>query len=79
MRLAMMKPPTIKHIVAINDGHCRVDKPMIECPLVQPPAYRVPKPTRNPPTIIIRKPFIVNKDVQLKIVSGMSAAVGIIP
>ena len=39
----------MKAIVATSDGHCRLLNPMIACPLVQPPAYRVPKPTRNPP------------------------------
>ena len=52
-----MKPPIIKQTVATRDGNCKVDKPMIECPLVHPPAYRVPNPMRNPPTIISIKPF----------------------
>ena len=38
MRLAMIKPPTIKQIVATSDGNCKLDKPMMECPDVQPPA-----------------------------------------
>ncbi len=34
----MIKPPTINEMVATNDGHCKLLKPMIACPLVQPPA-----------------------------------------
>lgn len=33
-----MKPPAIKQQVAIKDGICKVDMPMIAWPLVQPPA-----------------------------------------
>lgn len=38
MKLAMIKPPIIKHIVATRDGHCKLESPMMECPLVHPPA-----------------------------------------
>src|SRR5579862_1655817 len=38
IRLDMINPPIIKKMVAINDGHCRADNPIIECPDVQPPA-----------------------------------------
>ena len=41
-------PPMKKLMVATNDGICKLDNPMIECPEVQPPAYLVPKPTRKP-------------------------------
>ncbi len=27
-----------KQMVAIKDGHCKLDNPIIECPEVQPPA-----------------------------------------
>lgn len=58
---AMMKPPIIKLMVAISDGTCRLERPMMAWPDVQPPAYLVPKPTRNPPAIIITNPRRVNK------------------
>jgi hypothetical protein len=35
---AEKKPPTIKQQVAIRDGICKVDSPIMACPLVQPPA-----------------------------------------
>lgn len=38
MRLAIVNPPTKKQQVAIRDGICKLDKPEIEWPLVQPPA-----------------------------------------
>ena len=43
---------------------------MIAWPDVQPPAYRAPKPTRNPPITINMKPLTVNNDDQLKISAG---------
>ena len=30
-------PPNIKQQVATNEGHCKLDNPIIACPLVQPP------------------------------------------
>ena len=36
--LAEKKPPAIKQQVAINEGICRLDNPIIEWPEVQPPA-----------------------------------------
>ena len=78
IRLAITKPPVIKLIVATNDGHCKLLKPMIACPLVQPPAYLVPKPTKKPPTINIKKPLTDNKACQLKISDGRSFDVSVI-
>ena len=46
-------------MVATNEGHCKLDKPIIECPEVQPLAQRVPKPTKNPPNTIKMKPLKV--------------------
>ena len=77
IRLAIIKPPIIKHIVATNDGHCKLLKPMIACPLVQPPAYLVPKPTRKPPITRRIKPRSVNKDGQLKSSDGNNFEVSV--
>ena len=38
IRFAIIKPPTIKQMVATKDGNCNIDNPMIEWPDVQPPA-----------------------------------------
>jgi hypothetical protein len=70
MKFAITIPPIIKQIVATNEGHCKLDKPIIECPEVHPPAYLVPKPTRKPPTTINRNPFNENNTDQLKISCG---------
>jgi hypothetical protein len=64
IKFAIINPPIIKQQVAISDGHCKVDKPIIACPLVQPPAYLVPKPIIKPPITIIKKPRRVNKLAQ---------------
>ena len=37
-RLATIKPPTINEMVAISDGNCKLDSPMIAWPEVHPPA-----------------------------------------
>ena len=66
----MIKPPAIKQIVAINDGSCRLLRPMMECPDVHPPAYRVPNPTKNPPITNRINPRKVNKEEKLKISGG---------
>ena len=78
-KLALIKPPAIKAIVATSDGHCKFDKPIIECPEVQPPAYRVPKPTKNPPTTKKINPFRVNRLCQLNISVGISPVKSFIP
>lgn len=63
--------PLVKNrIVATRDGHCRVDRPAIPCPLVHPPEYRVPKPTKNPPPATINKCCQVIKCDQLNISTG---------
>ena len=69
-RLAIIKPPIIKLMVAINDGSCKSLKPIIECPLVQPPAYREPKPTKKPPPTNMINPLSVNSDVNENICFG---------
>ena len=56
----MKKPPAMKLAVATREGHCRDEMPMMEWPEVQPPAYRVPKPTRKPPRIKNSRPLSVN-------------------
>ena len=61
----MMNPPAIKQTVAISEGNCKEDKPMIACPLVHPPAYLVPNPTKNPPITIKENPLMVNREDQL--------------
>ena len=70
MILAEIKPPIIKQMVATNDENCRFDSPVIECPLVQPPAYLVPKPTKNPPTIKKKRPLNVKIFAELKMSFG---------
>ena len=63
---------SITGVTAVSYTHLDVYKrqPMMEWPLVQPPAYRVPKPTKNPPNMIIIKPLIVKIEDQLKISLG---------
>ena len=68
--LAIKRPPAIKQMVATSDENCRLLKPIMECPEVHPFAYRVPKPTRNPPSTSNINPLKVNKDVKLKISGG---------
>ena len=48
-------------MVATKEGHCKSLSPIIACPEVHPPAYRVPNPTRNPPPTIMINPRSVNK------------------
>ena len=66
----MMNPPIIKQMVATNEGHCRLLNPIMEWPEVQPPAYLVPNPTKNPPPINMIAPLNVNKASKLKISDG---------
>src|SRR5688572_4828944 len=63
-------PPIKKAIIATRDGHCSEANPKIPCPEVHPPAYRVPKPIINPPTIISKNPCQVSKLFQLKSSTG---------
>src|SRR5688572_14177741 len=72
IKLAVTKPPAIKQQVATNDGHCKLDMPMMLWPEVQPPAYLVPKPIKKPPTIISKNPFKENKVDQLYTSMGES-------
>jgi hypothetical protein len=59
-----------KPITAMSDGNCRLDNPLMAWPDVQPPAHREPKPTRNPPTMITKKPLKVRMLHQLNNSSG---------
>jgi hypothetical protein len=77
--LAIINPPAIKHRVAISEAGCKFERPMIECPEVQPPAYRVPNPTKNPPSTVNDKPFSVNNVCQLKTCLGNKEWVSVIP
>lgn len=79
IQLAIKMPPAMKLTVAISEGNCRLDNPIMECPLVQPPAYRVPNPTSKPPPTIMRIPLVVSNDDQLKIASGSSPVSLVIP
>ena len=56
MNHVIKNPPAIKQHVATKEGHCKLASPEIAWPEVQPPAYRVPKPTIKPPITIIIKP-----------------------
>jgi hypothetical protein len=67
---AIKNPPAIKQIVATSEGHCKLLKPIMACPEVHPPAYLVPKPTKNPPKTIIINPRNVNKDSKLNSSGG---------
>ena len=49
-------PPAKNAASAMNDGTSRFATPVIPCPDVQPPAYAVPNPTRNPPPTIASSP-----------------------
>ena len=54
----MIRPPIKKPTTASNDGNCKLDRPLMAWPDVQPPAYREPKPTISPPKAKTRKPFM---------------------
>src|SRR5690625_4481538 len=43
------RPPAKNPNTAMSDGSCRLARPVIACPEVQPPAQRAPKPTSPPP------------------------------
>ena len=77
--LAIKNPPIMKKIVATRLGSCRFAIPMMEWPLVQPPAYRVPKPTRNPPPTIMIMPRSVNSDSQFISWVGTKLLKSVIP
>ena len=44
-------------------GNCKLLKPEIAWPDVQPPAYLAPKPTKSPPIANINNPFRSEKTV----------------
>jgi len=79
MTLAIKKPPIIKQIVATREGHCRLESPMIACPLVHPPAYLVPKPTKKPPTTIMINPLSVNRFSKFISCTGTRLLYSVIP
>ena len=64
-------PAPKKQQVATKLGHCKLLKPEIACPLVQPAAHRVPKPTQKPPTMKKMKPRNVNRFFHAKISGGI--------
>lgn len=66
----IINPPIKKQMVETNEGHCKLESPIIECPDVQPSAYLVPKPTKKPPMIINIKPFNESNDWKLNISDG---------
>ena len=68
----MIKPPMKKPITATKEGFCRLLNPEMAWPEVQPPAYRVPKPTKKPAMINIANPLKVTIESQLKISGGKS-------
>ena len=78
MRLAIINPPVIKLMVAMSDGNWRLLKPIIAWPLVQPPAYLVPKPTKKPPTINSTNPLTENSADQLNNSDGNNFDVSVI-
>ena len=63
---AVKIPPAKMQAVANIDVHCRSEMPVMECPLTHPPAYRLPKPIRNPPNSMMIIPGIVCNAVKEK-------------
>ena len=57
IKCAMIKPPTKNPTTAFSEGNCKLLKPEIACPEVQPPAYREPNPMSIPPMIKIKITF----------------------
>ena len=76
MKFAITTPPIMKQIVATNEGHCKLESPIMECPDVQPPAYLVPKPIKKPPPIIMTNPLTDNNCSQLNISTGTIDSAG---
>ena len=64
------KPPMKKPMTAISEGNCKLESPLMALPEVQPPAQRVPKPTRKPPTTKIKKPWRESNASHLKYSMG---------
>lgn len=75
----MKSPPIKKQIVATNEGHCKLEIPIIECPDVQPLAQRVPKPTKKPPKTMKMKPLKVKRWSNEKISFGNKLLKSVIP
>src|SRR5690606_19302695 len=48
-RWTMISPPMKKPMTAKREGSCRLLRPEMAWPEVQPPAQRAPKPTTKPP------------------------------
>lgn len=72
----MARPPIKKPITAIREAGCRSLKPEMAWPEVQPPAYRVPNPTKKPPKMMNIKPLRVNNDSKLNMDIGTMSAPG---
>src|ERR1700704_5755524 len=58
-KYVVARPPAKNPQTATSDASWRSARPAIAWPEVQPPAYAVPKPTRNPPTTIETNPRTV--------------------
>jgi len=70
----MINPPIKNPITATKEGFCRLLNPEMAWPEVQPPAYLVPKPTRNPAITKIDIPFKFSIASQLNISDGNKVA-----
>lgn len=75
----MKSPPAKKPITATTDAICKFAIPLIACPDVQPPAYRAPNPTRNPPRTIKMSPCADNKLPQLNTSDGTKPVKSVSP
>ena len=58
MKYVIAKPPAKNVMVAMIDDNCKFANSKIECPDVQPFAYRVPNPTKKPLIIRSTRPLI---------------------
>lgn len=58
--------------MAMSEEKLSADSPVMVWPEVQPFAYRVPKPTQNPPITIIKNPLSENNVVKLNTCEGTS-------
>ena len=70
MKYVAARPPAKKPRTAINEGNSKFARPEIAWPDVHPPAYAVPKPTRNHPKTTDTNPRRVRSACQLKISCG---------
>jgi hypothetical protein len=62
-----------KQQIAKKEGHCKFERHIMAWPLLQPPAYLVPKLTIKPPMTNKMTPF------RLKICSALKSSVHIKP